>query len=184
MTANSERPTQGACRHVLAALLVFLVQCAPLQTQAQADGTDAEVQELVPAIYWIGVKESRRIGARVLDMINAVRTLRYHAPLTYAPQLNYAAFIHARDLNEQQKTWNFSSAGASPVLRVTDAGYEGTVLGENVVQTFDPPLVVIHGMLRDQRARDNILNASARDLGLGWYQNDEGRTWWVLIIGR
>ncbi len=182
MTARFMRRMRGVCCPVPAALLVFLALCASLPVRAQDGGTDAAAR--VPAIYWIDEKESQRIGARVLDMVNAVRRVSDKVPLAYVPQLNAAAFAHASDLNSQQKTWNFSAAGTSPVVRAARAGYRGTVLAENVVQAFDPPLVVIHGMLLDNRARDNLLHTVARDLGLGWYQNEEGRVWWVLITGR
>ncbi|MCY4259466.1 MAG: CAP domain-containing protein [Rhodobacteraceae bacterium] len=171
---------------ILAAFIVLLVQGSTLQAQSALSGADVEdeVQELIPAIYWIGAEESRLLGTKVRDMINAARQLADLELLSFDPRLNYVAFAHAKDLSEQFKTWNFGATGTSPALRAAYAGYDGTVLGENIVQAFDPPLVIVHGMLRDDRARNNILSSSAEELGVGWFQNEEGRTWWVFITGR
>ena len=154
---------------------------AVTDTSAQGESEDVN---LTPAVYWISDQESLVIGQRFLDAINGSRAMIGLEPLAYSPNLNFAAFIHAADLSFQGKTWNYGSDGSSPLTRAEKAGYEGVVLAENVVQSFDPPLVLLSGWLQDERSSSNILDRSARHAGLGWYQNDEGRTWWVLLTGR
>lgn len=165
---------------------VILLACAVSSTvlaQSEQENPEIDAPVLSPAVYWIDEMESRIIGQRVLDAINAVRVILGRAELDYSPQLNFAAFSHAADIGHQGKTWNFSIDGSSPVSRAENAGYAGTLIGENIAQAFDPPLILVYGWLRDNRASSNILNPAAKDIGLGWYQEDDGRTWWVLMTG-
>ena len=136
-----------------------------------------------PIIYWIDDDQTPLIPPRILDAINGIRAINGFSQLSYSPELNFAAFIHAADLSTQRRTWHFGSDGSSPITRSKHAGYKGTILGENIAQAFETPIGIIGVWLEDNRSRSNLLEPNAKQLGLGWFQDPDGRTWWVLLIG-
>lgn len=124
------------------------------------------------------------IRLRHLDAINALRTERGLRPLQMSAQLIAAGETHARDIANQQRAWDFGSDGSSPQNRADRAGFPGEVRGENVAETFKNDLFVLRSWLEGGPARQVILDPQATHLGLGWYQESNGKLWWVQVIGQ
>ena len=103
--------------------------------------------------------------------------------LKLSKNLSAAAITHARDISLQKRAWNFGSDYSSPQERAIIAGYLGKVRGENVSETFKGEFDVLQIWLNQPLARSVILDQKALYLGFGWYQEENGRTWWVQIIG-
>ncbi len=139
-----------------------------------------------------GHAESGRISAfssdairlRHLDSVNALRVEKGLQPLRLSAELNAAADTHARDMKEQQRAWDFGSDRSSPQTRAERAGYTGIVTGENVAETYKGEFYVLQAWLENPMARQDILNPEATDLGFGWYQESNGKLWWVEVIGK
>lgn len=124
------------------------------------------------------------IRLRHTDAINALRLERGLAPLQMSAQLIAAAETHARDMANQQRAWDFGSDGSSPQARAERAGFPGVVRGENVAETFKSDLFVLRAWLDDSQSRQVILDAQATHIGLGWYQEANGKLWWVQVTGQ
>ena len=128
--------------------------------------------------------DTSAIRLRHLDAVNAVRLQAGLAPVQLSAELNAAAETHARDMANQQRAWHFGSDLTSPRERAFRAGYRGEVVGENISEGSDSDLIVLGSWLDFADTRASIVSPAARGLGLGWYQEPSGKTWWVQVIGQ
>ena len=120
---------------------------------------------------------------RHLDMINALRIERGLSALRLSKSLSAAALTHARDISFQKRAWNFGSDYSSPQQRALIAGFRGRVRGENVSETFKGEFDIINIWVKQPLAKGVIFDPIAKTLGFGWFQEENGRTWWVQLIG-
>lgn len=140
---------------------------------------------------YIGNKDSGRIEnfdsveirKRHLDYLNAIRQERGLTNLQISNSLNSSAATHARDMFKQQRAWNFGSDGSSPQKRAEISGFKGVVTGENVSETYEGEFLVLQVWVKNSFSRSVLLNKEATHLGLGWYQQDNGKIWWVQVLG-
>ncbi|MEE9453332.1 MAG: CAP domain-containing protein [Paracoccaceae bacterium] len=132
----------------------------------------------------ISTFSSNGLRLRHLDSINALRVERGLQPLQLSAQLNAAADTHARDMAAQQRAWDFGSDRSSPQARATRAGFKGVVRGENVAETFKGEFLVLQTWLNNTASRATILDAKSTHLGYGWYQETNGKLWWVQVVGQ
>jgi uncharacterized protein YkwD len=123
------------------------------------------------------------IRLRHVDAVNAVRSQSGLAPVQLSAELNAAAETHARDIAIQNRAWHFGSDLTSPRERAFRAGYRGEIVGENLSEGSDSDLVVLQSWLEFADTRVIIADPSARGIGLGWYQDAGGKTWWVQVVG-
>ena len=121
---------------------------------------------------------------RHLDSVNAIRTEKGLSILFIDHALNSSAATHARDLHNQQRAWNFGSDGSSPQERAEFAGFKGTVIGENISETFEGEFLVLQVWLGNTFPKSIILDPAATHLGLGWMQEENGKIWWVQVLGK
>ena len=140
---------------------------------------------------YIGNKDSGRIEnfdsveirKRHLDYLNAIRQEGGLTNLQISNSLNSSAATHARDIFKQQRAWNFGSDGSSPQKRAEVSGFKGVVTGENVSETYEGEFLVLQVWVKNSFSRSVLLNKEATHLGLGWYQQDYGKIWWVQVLG-
>ena len=140
---------------------------------------------------YVGNKDSGRIEnfdsveirKRHLDYLNAIRQERGLTNLQISNSLNSSAATHARDIFKQQRAWNFGSDGSSPQKRAEISGFKGVVTGENVSETYEGEFLVLQVWVKNSFSRSILLNKEATHLGLGWYQQDNGKIWWVQVLG-
>ena len=140
---------------------------------------------------YIGNKDSGRIEnfdsveirKRHLDYLNAIRQERGLTNLQISNSLNSSAATHARDIFKQQRAWNFGSDGSSPQKRAEISGFKGVVTGENVSETYEGEFLVLQVWVKNSFSRSVLLNKEATHLVLGWYQQDNGKIWWVQVLG-
>ncbi|MEJ2018524.1 MAG: CAP domain-containing protein, partial [Maritimibacter sp.] len=97
--------------------------------------------------------------------------------------LTAAAATHSRDMHVQNRPWHFGSDGSSPLDRVQRTGYQGTLLGENISESFETDLETLAAWMAEKDTRDVILDPRARNIGLSWYQESNGKIWWTLVTG-
>ena len=127
--------------------------------------------------------DSVEIRKRHLDYLNAIRQERGLTNLQISNSLNSSAATHARDIFKQQRAWNFGSDGSSPQKRAEISGFKGVVTGENVSETYEGEFLVLQVWVKNSFSRSVLLNKEATHLGLGWYQQDNGKIWWVQVLG-
>ncbi|KMW58873.1 putative transmembrane protein [Candidatus Rhodobacter oscarellae] len=164
---------------LLITALFALVACTatPIEAPLGADGKP------LPRLYRISKSNESRIQIRMLDSVNALRQASGAPALQLNASLNAAAATHSRDMSVQNRPWHFGSDGSSPVERVQRAGYELTLLGENISETFETELQTLAAWMAQPDTRQVILDREGRDMGFSWFQEPGGKIWWTLIIG-
>lgn len=159
------------------ALLLALGGCAGTAPQLGPDG------QPLPLLYRIDLADTARIQFRVLDSVNALREAAGAPPLQLDAALNAAAATHARDMAVQNRPWHFGSDGSSPIDRAQRAGYAGTVLGENISETYEAELETVAAWMTQPDTREVITDPRGRDLGIAFHQEETGKIWWCLLVG-
>ncbi|WP_083096873.1 CAP domain-containing protein [Pseudophaeobacter leonis] len=155
---------------LVAAILTLAAACTP--TSYSGDGNSK--------VYRI--RNEGKVQLRMLDSVNALRQASSKPQVQLDAQLNAAAAPHSRDMSVQNRPWHFGSDGSSPLDRVARTGYPGTVLGENISETFENELQTLTAWMEDPSTRAVILDPKATNMGFTGFQESNGKIWWTLVM--
>ena len=156
-----------------------IAACTPTNTSPQL-GPDGLP---LPKLYRIRAGDTAKIQFRVEDGVNALRQAAGVPAVRLNSQLNAAAATHARDMSLQNRPWHFGSDGSSPIDRTRRVGYPGTFMGELISETYETELVTLGAWAEDPSTRKVILTPEARDIGFAWFQEENGKIWWTMVLG-
>ena len=115
--------------------------------------------------------------------VNEYRAQAGLGPLILSAELTAAALTQARDMAVQKRAWHFGSDTTSPQDRAARAGYFGVIKGENIAENYAREDDLLNTWMNDPETRRLMFAADANDIGFGWYQESDGRLWWVQVIG-
>ncbi|WP_299547995.1 CAP domain-containing protein [uncultured Tateyamaria sp.] len=165
---------------IFSVLLVALLTLAACTTpEAPTIGEDGRA---APKLYRIRNGDTAKLQFRMLDSVNALRSAQGAAPVELNPQLNAAAATHARDMSLQNRPWHFGSDGSSPIDRLQRVGYTGSLIGENISETYETELETLAAWMEQPDTRRTILSPQARDMGFAWFQERNGKIWWTMVV--
>ena len=164
---------------ILAVVATVLSACTG-QPSAPQLGSDGKP---LPQLYRISSRDTDKIQFRMLDAVNALRNASGQAPVQLDSNLTAAAATHARDMSVQGRPWHFGSDGSSPIDRVQRSGFTGSLVGENISETYETELETLAAWVDQPDTRRIILSPDADRLGFSWYQESTGKIWWTLIMG-
>jgi len=136
-----------------------------------------------PRLYRVEAGQEAEVTYRMLDSVNSLRQARGLAPLQLNAALNAAAATHSRDMAVQNRPWHFGSDGSSPLVRATRAGYSGTLLGEDIAETYQTEIETLGDWMKQVGTREVVLNPAATDMGFAWFQESSGKLWWTIVTG-
>jgi len=177
----AKRMNLDMLRTIVISLLgaLFLAACdvSPVAMRMGPDGKP------VPAVYRIGQSDAPRVRQRMQDGLNTMRAQHGQPPLQGNAELASAAATHAQDMSFQSRPWHWGSDGSSPMQRAQRAGYQGTFVGEMVSETFETEIETVTAWMQEPETRAVILDSRARDVGVGWHQDGNGKLWWVVVLG-
>ena len=88
-------------------------------------------------------------------------------PLTWNKELSAASLDHSIDMAINNYFSHTGLDGSSPWSRVTNAGFTGTPLGENIAAGYSVKTVVA-GWINSPGHCSNIMNPQANVMGYGW----------------
>ncbi|MGA9410624.1 MAG: CAP domain-containing protein [Roseobacter sp.] len=164
---------------ILTTVALMLSACAPSssQTRLGSDGLP------LPQVYRIKDRDTDTIQFRMLDSVNALRSASGQPPVALNAELNAAAATHARDMSVQNRPWHFGSDGSSPIDRVQRVGFAGSLVGENISETYESELETLGAWMNQPDTRRIILSAEADSMGFAWYQENSGKIWWTMVLG-
>lgn len=163
---------------ILIAAAAALAACAPAPTnRLGADGKP------LPQVYKIRDRDTADIQFRMLDAVNALRNASGQPPVALNSELNAAAATHSRDMSVQNRPWHFGSDGSSPIDRVQRVGFQGTLVGENISETYETELETLGAWMEQPDTRRIILSPDADSLGFSWFQERNGKIWWTMVMG-
>ena len=123
-----------------------------------------------------------QIGYRMADSVNTLRQAAGVGPVRLDAALTAAAATHSRDMAVQNRPWHFGSDGSSPVDRLQRVGYRGQLVGEVISETYEDDTQTLAAWMQDPNTRGVILNPTATKLGLAWFQEQEGKIWWTMVL--
>ncbi|MEV8592949.1 CAP domain-containing protein [Streptomyces sp. NPDC052012] len=108
--------------------------------------------------------------ARVVELVNAERSKAGCSAVKVNSALTKAAQDHSEDMAATGTMSHTGSDGSSPEQRITRAGYSWSAYGENVAYGYSTPEQVMQGWMNSPGHRENILNCSFKEIGVGLAQ--------------
>ncbi|UWR22497.1 CAP domain-containing protein [Sulfitobacter sp. S190] len=162
---------------ILVAGAIALSACTPAGPTIGADGKP------IPRAYRIGAGDTSEIQFRMLDSVNALRGSAGLAPVELESRLTAAAATHSRDMQVQNRPWHFGSDGSSPLDRVNRVGYNGALVGEVISETYETELETLGAWMAQPDTRRILMAPDARQMGFSWFQENNGKIWWTLVMG-
>ena len=162
---------------VLVALLTLAACATPPAPTVGADGRP------LPKLYRIRANDTAKLQFRMLDAVNALRSARGAPNVELSPQLNAAAATHSKDMSLQNRPWHFGSDGSSPIDRLARVGYRGSLVGENISESYETELETLAAWMEQDDTRRTILSPQAGEMGFAWFQESNGKIWWTLVMG-
>ena len=168
--------------HIRIAVLAMLAlgACAPRTAQPQL-GPDGQP---IPVAYTITQREAAAIPNNVLAQVNQLRTSGGLAPVVLNPQLSLASAIHSRDMAAQNRAWHWGSDGSSPIQRMQRQGYQGALIGENISESYENEAQTLQAWMQARDTRDIIMDPTATQLGIAWFQEPTRKIWWTMLVAR
>lgn len=157
---------------VAAAMLTLIAACTPVPTGSSGSSGKA-----------YRIRNADKVQFRMLDSVNALRQASGSSVVQLNAQLNAAAATHSRDMSVQNRPWHFGSDGSSPLDRVARTGYAGSLLGEAISETYESEVETLSAWMEDTNTRAVIMDPKAVDMGFSWFQEQNGKIWWTLVMG-
>lgn len=161
-------------------IAVSTASCGPPSTTSTGIGADGKP---LPQVYRIRQGDTSKLQFRMLDSVNVLRQASGLTQVELDSKLTAAAATHARDMSAQNRPWHFGSDGSSPIDRVKRVGYSGTMIGEVISETYETELETLAAWMEDAGTRSVIMDSRARNMGFAWYQEDNGKIWWTMVMG-
>jgi len=118
----------------------------------------------------------------VLERVNAERSDRGLAPLTYDDRLVLAAQRHSDDQALRGQMSHTGGDGSTLAVRIDRVGYSWSRLGENVAFGFPDAASVVAAWMASDGHRRNILSTNTQ-FGLGLAFAADGRPYWTQVFG-
>lgn len=156
--------------------LLTLSACAAPPIDNSGSGSSTKV-------YRIRKGDTAKLQYRMLDSVNSLRSASGAAPVELNANLNSAAATHALDMSVQNRPWLWSSDGSSPIDRARRAGFAGAFIGEVISESYETEIETLGAWMEDPGARSVILDATATNMGFAWFQENNGKIWWSLVMG-
>ena len=168
---------------ILALMMSVVLAVSGCTLGAPSEPTLGSDGKPLPRPYRIKDRDVGKIQLRMLDSVNALRSATGVESVEMDANLIAAAATHARDMSIQNRPWHFGSDGSSPIERVARSGYVGTLVGENISETFETELETLAAWMEEPGSRTVIMDPTATDMGFAWLQEANGKIWWVLVLG-
>ncbi|MBT2456297.1 CAP domain-containing protein [Streptomyces sp. ISL-86] len=119
-------------------------------------------------------------AAAVLSLVNQERAAAGCPALTLNAKLTKAAQDHSADMAAHGTMSHTGSDGSDAGQRITRAGYTWSSYGENVAYGYSTAEKVMEGWMNSPGHRQNILNCSFKEIGIGLAQPN---SYWTQDFG-
>ncbi|MFI6007243.1 sigma-70 family RNA polymerase sigma factor [Streptomyces sp. NPDC051243] len=119
---------------------------------------------------------------QVVALVNKERSAAGCGPLAEDSLLNKAAQGHSEDMAARGFFDHTNPDGEDPGQRITAAGYRWSTYGENIAMGQQTPEAVMESWMNSPGHRENILNCSFKDIGVGIHKGSGG-PWWTQNFG-
>lgn len=126
------------------------------------------------------------VEKEVLDLINAERQKNGLHPLAWESQLYDAARGHSEEMASENFFSHTSLNGRDFTDRIKEAGYDDSVVSENIGAGQSTAQQVFDGWMTSDGHRENMLDEAYCDAAVGHMMNEESdwTHYWTINIGR
>ena len=119
----------------------------------------------------------------MVDITNQRRAEAGIAPLRVNSTLAAAAQRHAEDQASVDVMSHTGTDGSNPGTRIQRSGYPVCAWGENVAAGYGSATSVMGGWMASPGHRENILNPTFVDVGIGLAYAADGTPYWAMELG-
>lgn len=142
---------------------------APDTNRPEEDGSESESDT-----------ESLSFAKQVVNLVNEERAKAGLNALIFDESIAAAALVRAKEIETSFSHTRPDGRGFSTVL--TDNGISFYGAGENIAWGQTTPEQVMNAWMNSEGHRANILNAKFTRIGVGNYQNANGRNYWTQLF--
>lgn len=155
------------------------------EPEQQMQGSTAEQPHSVylPIVYSHSMDPVER---EVLDLVNIERAKAGCAPVRFNLALRNAAFLHSKEMADNNYFSHSGLNGSTFSDRAKAAGYTGFPAGENIATGYHSAQSVMKGWMESDGHRQNILNCNHTHVGIGQADNSNSKykRYWTQIFGQ
>lgn len=172
------RRTFASIAAVVVGTLALSMLLFATPTRAQTDQLAVGRKVFLPLVIGTGSPEppaepppapaDPTVADQVLALVNSERARAGCRPVTLDARLSAAALAHSQDMASNNYFDHTGADGSSAADRVTRAGYDWSMTGENIAAGYDSPAEVMAGWMDSPGHRANILNCQYAHMGLGY----------------
>ena len=119
--------------------------------------------------------------AEVIRLVNEIRKENGLQPLTANWELSRVARYKSQDMKDKGYFSHTSPTYGSPYQMIRAFGLSFRAAGENIAKGYSTPQAVVNGWMNSSGHRANILNASYKQIGVGYVA--QGNYWTQMFIG-
>lgn len=117
----------------------------------------------------------------VVNLVNNIRKEYGLSPLKLNSELSAVARLKSSDMREKGYFSHTSPTYGSPFDMMKTFGIKYRTAGENIAMGYRTPQAVVDGWMNSKGHRENILNSSFTEIGVGYIAN--GNYWTQMFIG-
>lgn len=117
---------------------------------------------------------------QVVKLVNEERAKAGLSALTLDTSLTAAANTRAKEIKELFSHTRPNGSSFSTVLKEHGVTYRGS--GENIAWGQKTPEQVMNGWMNSEGHRANILNRNFKNIGIGYFQDENGVNHWVQLF--
>ena len=117
----------------------------------------------------------------VIRLVNEIRKQNGLSALSENWELSRVARYKSQDMHDKNYFSHTSPTYGSPFDMMKSFGISYRTAGENIAKCYRTPQAVVDGWMNSEGHRANILNASFKQIGVGYYAN--GYYWTQMFIG-
>jgi uncharacterized protein YkwD len=122
----------------------------------------------------------------IIDLTNFVRTENHLPPLSANAALMQAAQLHSQDMARLDQMQH--DLPGVPLASLTDRAafvhYSYQLLGENIAYNQADPASLVASWMQSPAHRENMLNPSFTDIGVGLSWNRRGEPFYTMVLGQ
>jgi len=151
----------------------------PTSPSPQYSGCDGQIVPAYNAEY----------EEQIIELVNQERTSRGLTPLVRSAGLTNAARYQATDMSQDNYFDHntMDRAGGELIFRCSPwdriANYYSGANGENAAVGYYSPESVMNGWMNSGGHRANILDPDTRAIGVGFFQGEDYRPYWIQDFG-
>lgn len=119
-------------------------------------------------------------ASRILDLVNAERAKAGLSALRLDTGITAAANVRAKEIKQSFSHTRPNGSSFSTALQEQGVTYRGS--GENIAWGQKSPEQVMNAWMNSSGHRANILNPNFQNIGIGYYQDANGRNYWVQLF--